>query len=55
VGSQDELVRALAAPDHEQVYAERYDAWRRQFNARDDGRAAERVVDRILDQGFLTA
>lgn len=55
VGSQDELVRALAAPDHEQVYAERYAAWRRQFNARDDGRAAERVVDRILDQGFLTA
>jgi CDP-glycerol glycerophosphotransferase len=27
--------------------------WQQTFNARDDGHAAERVVDRILDQGFV--
>ncbi|MFE6995330.1 CDP-glycerol glycerophosphotransferase family protein [Microbacterium sp. NPDC057659] len=51
--SQDELVAALAANTTD-VYAERYAAWRAQFNRRDDGRAAERVVSRILDQGWLT-
>lgn len=35
------------------AYAERYASWRARFNARDDGRAAERVVARIFDQGFL--
>ena len=55
VGSQDELVAAVLDEGVPAQYAERYAAWRRQFNARDDGRAAERVVDRILDQGFLTA
>lgn len=54
VATQDDLVAALADTGHEERYAERYAAWRRQFNARDDGRAAERVVDRIFDQGFLT-
>ena len=29
--------------------------WREKFNARDDGHAAERVVARILDQGFVDA
>jgi CDP-glycerol glycerophosphotransferase len=52
VRSQDELVAALTEPDHS-AYAGRYAAWRAKFNARDDGRAAERVVARILDQGFL--
>jgi CDP-glycerol glycerophosphotransferase (TagB/SpsB family) len=51
--SQDELVEALAA-DASEKYAERYAAWRAQFNRRDDGHAAERVVSRILDQGWLT-
>ncbi|REJ07603.1 glycosyl/glycerophosphate transferase [Microbacterium bovistercoris] len=51
--SQDELVAALAA-DTEADYADRYAAWRAQFNRRDDGHAAERVVSRILDQGWLT-
>ncbi len=53
VHSQNDLVAALSDPRHEERYAERYAAWRRQFNALDDGRAAERVVDRILDHGFL--
>lgn len=53
VSSQDELAAALADPGHEAAYAVRYTAWRAQFNARDDGRAAERVVSRILDQGYV--
>ena len=54
VHSQDELVTALADSTHESVYAERYAAWRAQFNSRDDGHSAERVVARILDQGYVT-
>ncbi|MCS3441777.1 CDP-glycerol glycerophosphotransferase family protein [Microbacterium phyllosphaerae] len=54
VHSQDELVSSLADVTHEKVYAERYTAWRAQFNSRDDGHAAERVVARILDQGYVT-
>ena len=34
-------------------HAARYREWREKFNARDDGHAAERVVSRILDQGFI--
>lgn len=51
VRSQDELIAALA--DDPAHHAERYDQWRAKFNARDDGHAAERVVSRILDQGFV--
>lgn len=52
VRTQDELVAALN--DHDpSAYAQRYDAWRAKFNARDDGHAAERVVSRIIDQGFI--
>ncbi|MBP3977942.1 CDP-glycerol glycerophosphotransferase family protein [Microbacterium sp. BLY] len=54
VGSQDELVAALADDGHRERYAERYAAWQRQFNVLDDGHAARRVVDRILDLGFVT-
>ncbi len=54
VSTQEELAAALADPDHESTYQTRYGAWKAQFNARDDGHAAQRVVDRILDQGFLT-
>lgn len=54
VRTQGELVAALAAPDAA-AYAERYAAWRAKFNARDDGHAAERVVSRLLDQGFVDA
>lgn len=54
VRTQDELVSALADAEVPARYAEKYAAWRAQFNARDDGHAAERVVSRILDQGFVT-
>lgn len=52
VRDQAELTRALTEVDPA-IFAERYERWRSVFNARDDGRAAERVVARILDQGFL--
>lgn len=57
VRSEDELVRAISEPDQDAhaAYASKYAAWRDKFNARDDGRAAERVVTRILDQGFVDA
>ncbi|WP_368732528.1 CDP-glycerol glycerophosphotransferase family protein [Microbacterium sp. ZXX196] len=51
VASQDALVEALRADPAE--FSDRYRAWRRRFNARDDGRSAERVVARILDQRLL--
>ncbi|WP_194422065.1 CDP-glycerol glycerophosphotransferase family protein [Microbacterium abyssi] len=54
VGSQDELVAAVIDDSVPGRFAERYAAWRRQFNGRDDGHAAERVVSRILDLGYLT-
>lgn len=53
VRSVDELVAAADDPDVAERFAERYGIWRARFNARDDGHAAERVVARILDQGFL--
>jgi CDP-glycerol glycerophosphotransferase (TagB/SpsB family) len=49
----DELVDAIDDPTTTATYAPRYDAWRRRFTSREDGRAAERVVARILDQGFV--
>ncbi|MBN8423825.1 CDP-glycerol glycerophosphotransferase family protein [Microbacterium esteraromaticum] len=55
VHSQEELVRALEDADVPSAYERRYGAWRAQFNRLDDGEAAERVVARILDQGWLTA
>jgi len=54
VRTLDELVDAMADETVPARFAERYALWRSVFNARDDGRAAERVVARILDQGFLT-
>lgn len=54
VRTHEELVDAVR--DHDpSAYAEKYSRWREQFNGRDDGRAAERVVARILDQGFVDA
>lgn len=52
VRTQNELVRAIAAGDAGDP--ERYARWRARFNPRDDGRAAERVVARILDQGLVS-
>ncbi len=54
VRTQDELVAALLDLDPS-LFADAYARWRATFNARDDGHAAERVVNRILDQGFVDA
>jgi CDP-glycerol glycerophosphotransferase len=54
VRSQDELVEALRVADPA-PYAAKYAQWKAKFNARDDGHAAERVVTRLLDQGFVTS
>ncbi|NYE19952.1 CDP-glycerol glycerophosphotransferase family protein [Microbacterium immunditiarum] len=54
VRTQDELVAALLDVDPS-LFADAYARWRATFNARDDGHAAERVVNRILDQGFVDA
>jgi len=53
VHTGDELVAALADDGTAARFASRYAAWRERFNSRDDGHAAERVVARILDQGFV--
>ncbi len=53
VATQDALVAALEDEGTVAQYAARYAAWRERFNARDDGRAAERVVARVLDRGFV--
>jgi CDP-glycerol glycerophosphotransferase len=52
VRTQEELTEALTA-EPDPAVAERYRSWQARFNARDDGHAAERVVARILDQGFI--
>ncbi|WP_396655080.1 CDP-glycerol glycerophosphotransferase family protein [Microbacterium sp.] len=51
VRTQQELVDAIQ--DDSAAYADRYESWRAVFNARDDGRAAERVVARLLDQRMV--
>ncbi|MGM7672046.1 CDP-glycerol glycerophosphotransferase family protein [Microbacterium sp. A93] len=53
--TQDELADALMDDTLPGFFAERYAAWQKQFNTRDDGHAAERVVSRLLDLGFLSA
>jgi len=53
VRSADDLIAALSDEGVPAQYAATYQAWRQRFNARDDGHAAERVVARILDQGFV--
>jgi CDP-glycerol glycerophosphotransferase len=50
--TQEELVMAIQTADAS-AYAQKYDVWRSKFNARDDGHAADRVVSRIIDQGFI--
>lgn len=52
VRTQRELTAAILAEDAA-PYAQKYAQWRERFNAREDGHAAERVVSRILDQGFI--
>ncbi|MBS1673204.1 MAG: CDP-glycerol glycerophosphotransferase family protein [Actinobacteria bacterium] len=55
VRTQDELVAALADVSAIADHAGAYVAWQAQFNGRDDGGAGGRVVDRILDLGWLEA
>lgn len=55
VTSQDELVAVVLDEGVPARFADRYASWRRQFNGLDDGRAAERVVSRLLDLGYLSA
>jgi len=55
VKTQDELVAALRDDSLPGRFAPRYAAWRRQFNRLDDGHAAQRVVSRILDLGYVSA
>ena len=43
----------LAAESDAPRYAERYAAWRAEFNPLDDGHATERVLDRLLAAGVL--
>ncbi len=49
-----QLLEALQDSSVADTYADRYQAWQKEFNARDDGHASERVVERILDEGLLT-
>ncbi|GAA3916083.1 hypothetical protein GCM10022382_22860 [Microbacterium invictum] len=51
--TQDELAAAISDPTVGERFADRYARWREVFNGRDDGHAAQRVVARILDQGFV--
>lgn len=46
-----ELVRKLNETSGQ--YTEKYAAWRSRFNPRDDGKAAERVIARVLREGIL--
>lgn len=55
VTTQDALADALMDDTLPGFFTERYAAWQRQFNSRDDGHAAERVISRLLDLGFVTA
>ena len=49
-----ELVRLVKDSDAvASDFADRYAAWRERFNPRDDGRAAERVVTRLLAEGYV--
>nr|WP_208379963.1 CDP-glycerol glycerophosphotransferase family protein [Microbacterium endophyticum] len=52
VQTQEQLAHAILN-SQQSAYAKRYSVWRSRFNDRDDGHAAERVVARILDQGFV--
>ena len=54
VATQSELVDAIESTRTDaDAHSSAYARWRRRFNPFDDGRAAERVVDRILLTGLL--
>lgn len=50
----EQLIALLAKlPAMKRAYAEKYRVWKLRFNTHDDGNAAERVVERLFDEGFL--
>jgi CDP-glycerol glycerophosphotransferase (TagB/SpsB family) len=54
VQDASELVEFVQHPDAVRAeYAAKYAAWRERFNPRDDGRAAERVVARLIREGVI--
>jgi CDP-glycerol glycerophosphotransferase (TagB/SpsB family) len=54
VTTREQLLDAVRdAPRAADKYAERYAAWRARFTPHDDGHAAERVVQRMLDERWL--
>jgi CDP-glycerol glycerophosphotransferase len=54
VTTYDDLLVALCAgPDATDRFRERQAAWRAKFTPHDDGHAAERVVQRLYDEGWL--
>lgn len=53
VHTQSELTAAVREHDPAQ-WERRYRRWRAVFNAREDGHAAQRVVARLLDQGYVS-
>jgi CDP-glycerol glycerophosphotransferase len=54
VSTAEELVALVRDRDAVQRrFADRYRAWRERFNPRDDGRAADRVVQRLLAEGII--
>jgi CDP-glycerol glycerophosphotransferase len=49
-----QLIEHLRAPEKfREQFAHRYAAWSARFNAHDDGHAAERVVQRLVDKGAI--
>lgn len=53
VRTQEQLVEALGDGSIPDLFEQEYARWRSVFNARDDGRAAERVVARMIDRGWI--
>jgi len=54
VRTAQECVAAVLAADQDTGrWAQRYAAWRAEFNPLDDGAAARRVVDALVDRGVL--
>jgi CDP-glycerol glycerophosphotransferase (TagB/SpsB family) len=55
VQTHGELLAALAdLPGITAAYAAKYAAWQQRFTPQDDGRASERVLQRLFDEGWLS-
>jgi len=51
-GDPVELARAITTTDATE-FGERYEAWQERFNPLDDGQAAKRIVERLIELGAL--